>query len=88
MDILNGKELIRNQSFFVHLWLTVSIASFLYLLDVTVCSASQKLRLRSFKPTGEFTWVTNIKTVMVIYICFECGLCTKQMVEIKVFYEF
>lgn len=69
MDVLNGKELIRNWSFFCSSVVnSVTIATSLYLLDVIVCSASQKLRLRSFKPTGEVTWVTNIKSDGYVYL--------------------
>lgn len=63
-----GKELMRNRTLFTQLWLTVS-ASW-YLLGVTMFSAPQKLNLRSLKFIGEVTWVTNIKTVVVM--CIHC----------------
>lgn len=64
-----GKELMRNLALFSPLWLTVSVAS-LYLPDVTVYSAHQELNLNSFQFPGKVTWVTYIKTVVVI--CIHC----------------
>lgn len=64
-----GKELMRNWTLFTQLWLTVPVVSW-YLLGVTMFSAPQKLNLRSFKFIGEVTWVTNLKTVVVM--CIHC----------------
>lgn len=80
MDVLNGERVDQKWVLFYSPVVNNSSLITFYLLDITMYSASKNLRLRSFMPTCELTWVSNIKTVLVMLCVFiaKYDLCINE----------